>query len=366
LRTSNIKTSLLIKPLYCWGKSPLGVGVMIKKSFSFSSADVTYFINADFAYLEKLVSKEQAIMMTDENIFATHQKKFKGWKTIVIKAGEQFKVQATVDDIIQQLIDASADRKTTLIGVGGGVITDITGYVAGVFMRGIKFGFVPTSVLAMTDAAIGGKNGIDVGLYKNMVGLIRQPSFILYDFSFLKSLPKEEWINGFAEVIKHACIKDAPMFTLLEENKLSYFQKDITAVAKLIQRNALIKTKVVLNDEFESGERKLLNFGHTLGHAIENLYQIPHGHAVSIGMGAACKISETITGFKDTDRVVMVLKQYGLPPQFDFDKAEVFRILKSDKKKDNQSINYILLNKIGKATIVPLPFNDIENLINQL
>ncbi|WP_018612468.1 3-dehydroquinate synthase [Segetibacter koreensis] len=339
---------------------------MIKKSFSFSSANVTYYINAEFAYLEKLVSKEQAVIVTDENIFAKHQKKLKGWKTIVIKAGEQYKVQATVDDIIQQLIDLGADRKTTLVGVGGGVITDITGYVAGVFMRGIKCGFVPTSILAMVDASIGGKNGIDVGVYKNMVGLIRQPSFLLYDFSLLKSLPKEEWINGFAEVIKHACIKDAAMFTQLENNKLSFFQKDFAALAKLIQRNALIKTKVVIGDEFENGERKLLNFGHTLAHAIENLYHIPHGHAVSIGMGAACKISEQITGFKDTERVIQVLKTYGLPPQFEFDKAETFRILKSDKKKDNQSINYILLNKIGKGTIVPLPFTEIETLINQL
>lgn len=339
---------------------------MIKKKFSFSSSSVNYLFNADFNYLEQVVSKETAVIITDENVFAKHQRKFKGWKTIVIKAGEQYKVQSTVNDIILQLIDAGADRKTTLIGVGGGVITDITGYVAGVFMRGINFGFVPTSVLAMVDAAIGGKNGIDVGLYKNMVGLIRQPSFLLYDFTLLKSLPKDEWINGFAEVIKHACIKDAPMFTLLEENKLSYFQKDAAALAKLIQRNALLKTKVVVNDEFENGERKLLNFGHTLGHAIENLYQIPHGHAVSIGMGVACKFSENLTGFKDTDRVVKVLKQYGLPPQFEFDKEEAFRILRSDKKKDNQGISYILLNKIGKAQIVPLSFDEIHTLINNL
>jgi len=339
---------------------------MIKKSFSFTSATVDYFFNADFSYLEQLAQKNQAVLVTDENIFARHRKKFKGWKSIVIKAGEQYKIQSTVDDILQQLIDLGADRKTTLVGIGGGVITDITGYAAGVFMRGIKCGFVPTSILAMVDAAIGGKNGIDVGLYKNMVGLIRQPAFLLYDFSLLKSLPREEWVNGFAEVIKHACIKDAPMFTLLEENKLSYFQKDLTALAKLVQRNALLKTKVVINDEFENGERKLLNFGHTLGHAVENLYQIPHGHAVSIGMGAACKISEAITGFKNTDRVVKVLKQYGLPPQFEFDKEETFRILKSDKKKINQEINYVLLNKIGKASTVLLPFDQIQTLINEL
>jgi len=339
---------------------------MIKKTFSFSSAAVTYLFNADFSYIQELFTKEQTIIVTDENVFGKHKKKFKGFKTIVIKAGEQFKIQSTVDGIIQQLIDLGADRKTTLVGVGGGVVTDITGYVAGVFMRGIKCGFVPTSILAMVDAAIGGKNGIDVGLYKNMVGLIRQPAFILYDFSLLKSLPLEEWVNGFAEVIKHAAIKDFAMFKLLESNKLSTFQKDFTSLAKLVQRNALLKTKVVVEDEFEQGERKLLNFGHTIGHAVENLYNIPHGHAVSIGIGVACKISEQVTGFKQSERVVNVLKQYGLPPQFEFDKEETFRILKSDKKKDSQSINYVLLNKIGNGTVVPLPFNQIEELITAL
>ena len=178
---------------------------MKKYSFSFSSSTVNYYFDAQFEQLQKLVPPEQTIILTDENIFARHKKKFKGWKTIVIKAGEAHKNQSTVDQIIEQLIETGADRKTTLIGVGGGVITDITGYVAGIFLRGISFGFVPTSILAMVDASVGGKNGVDVGLYKNMVGLIRQPSFILFDYSLLKTLPKEEWINGFAaEQVNHS------------------------------------------------------------------------------------------------------------------------------------------------------------------
>lgn len=337
---------------------------MIKKTFSFSTATVNYFFDADFALLEKLVSKDNAVVVTDENVQSVNKRKLKGWKTIVMPAGEKFKVQSTADDIIRQLIELGADRKTTLIGVGGGVVTDITGYVAGIFMRGIKFGFVPTSILAMVDAAIGGKNGIDVGLYKNMVGLIRQASFLLFDYSFLKTLPREEWVNGFAEVIKHACIKDVAMFTLLEENKLTTFQRDPEALGSLIQRNVLIKTKVVVQDEFESGDRKLLNFGHTLGHAIENLYQIPHGHAVSIGMGVACKISEQVLGFKDAARVQNVLKKYGLPPQFEFDKEQAMKIMLNDKKRENQSINYVLLKRIGKAVITPLPVAEIDTLIN--
>ena len=218
----------------------------------------------------------------------------------------------------------------------------------------------------MVDAAVGGKNGVDVGLYKNMVGLIRQPAFILFDYSFLKTLPREEWINGFAEIIKHAAIKDAAMFKILEEAKLSTFQKNSDDIAKLVKRNVLIKTKVVVNDEFESGERKLLNFGHTIGHAIENLYQIPHGHAISIGMGLACRLSEKLTGFKEGDRVIRLLKQYGLPPQFDFDKERAFDILLKDKKKAGQQISFILLNKIGKAEIKLISLEDMNNLIHQL
>ncbi|MCY7422240.1 MAG: 3-dehydroquinate synthase [Chitinophagaceae bacterium] len=339
---------------------------MNTQTFSFSTASVKYYFNAGFDHLQKLVSIEQTVLLTDENIFSKHKKRFKGWKTIVIKAGEAHKNQSTVDNIIRQLIETGADRKTTLVGIGGGVITDITGYVAGIFLRGISFGFVPTSILAMVDASVGGKNGVDVGLYKNMVGLIRQPSFILFDYSVLKTLPKEEWINGFAEIIKHATIKDAPMFKILEEARLTTFQKDSNALAKLIQRNVLIKTKVVLNDEFESGERKQLNFGHTLGHAIENLYQIPHGHAISIGMGLAGTLSEKLNGFKEKERLTNLLKLYGLPPQFEFDKERAFDILLKDKKKAGRQISFVLLKKIGKADVQLLSLEDLHTLIQQL
>jgi 3-dehydroquinate synthase len=162
----------------------------------------------------------------------------------------------------------------------------------------------------MVDAAIGGKNGIDVGVYKNIVGTIRQPKFLLYDYGFLKSLPQTEWINGFAEIIKHACIKDARLFKLLEKKVLRDFQKDLTALATLIRRNVEIKASVVQHDEFEKGERRLLNFGHTLGHAIENIYQLAHGQAISIGMTAASKISQQLNGFNEVERVMHLLDRY--------------------------------------------------------
>jgi 3-dehydroquinate synthase len=340
----------------------LKVSVMKKRNYTFSTATVAYYFEADFSYLEKLATKETAVIITDENVFAKHKKKFRGWNTIVLKPGEQYKIQPTVDVVIDQLLALGADRKTTLIGVGGGVITDITGYVAGIYMRGIRFGFVPTSLLAMVDASIGGKNGIDVGVYKNMVGLIRQPAFLLFDTSFLKSLPKTEWQNGFAEIIKHACIKDAAMFRFLQAHKLADFQKDNTLASALIEKNVLIKTKVVMNDEFEQGERKLLNFGHTLGHAIENMYELSHGQAISIGMTYAAVMSQQLKHFKDAEAVVNLLDKYGLPTFAAFDTKKAFKILMKDKKKDNVSINYILLENIGKGVIQPLLLVQLQEI----
>lgn len=338
---------------------------MKKKTFTFSAGIVQYFFDAEFSHLEKLVAKENAVIITDEHVFAKHKSRFKGWNTIVLKAGEQYKIQQTADVVIDQLIALGADRKTTLIGVGGGVVTDITGYVAGIYMRGIPFGFVPTSLLAMVDASIGGKNGIDVGLYKNMVGLIRQPKFLLFDFSFLRTLPKTEWQNGFAEIIKHACIKDAAMFTLLQQQTLSAFQKNSKLLSSLVERNVLIKTKVVVSDEFEQGDRKLLNFGHTLGHAIENMYELSHGQAISIGMTYAAVISQQLKGYTGTKELVSLLSKYGLPTFAKFDTKKAFKVLLKDKKKDNVSINYILLTKTGKGVIQPLLLVQLQDILKQ-
>lgn len=326
----------------------------------------TYYFDGEFSYLEQIVSKEQTILITDENIFERHSQLFDTWKTIVIPAGEEHKQQAVVDYIIGELIAKKADRNTFIVGVGGGVVTDITGYAACVYMRGVKFGFVPTTILAMVDASIGGKNGVDVGIYKNLVGLIKQPEFLLFDYALLKTLPHEQWINGFAEVIKHACIKDADLFALLEKESIENFQSDKNKLAALIEKNVQIKTTVVVNDEFEQGDRKLLNFGHTLGHAIENMYQLPHGHAVSIGMIGACALSESINHLPatDTKKIRALLEKYHLPTQFVFDKQKIWEVLKMDKKRTSNNMNFILLNKIGEAIIKPIPMSELENLIH--
>ena len=333
---------------------------------NFSGKTVSYYFDAEFSLLEQIVSKEKTILVTDENVFAAAKEKFRGWQTIVIKAGEEHKQQSTVDYIIQQLIEKEADRNTFIVGVGGGVVTDITGYAASVYMRGLKFGFVPTTILAMVDASIGGKNGVDVGAYKNLVGLIKQPEFLLFDYSLLETLPNDQWVNGFAEVIKHACIKDAALFALLEKHSIEGFKNDRELLAALIERNVNIKTSVVVADEFEKGDRKLLNFGHTLGHAIENMYQLLHGHAISIGMIAACTFSEKINGFDASEKIKALLEKYHLPTALDFDKSKAWNLLKMDKKRAGNEMNFVLLKKIGEAEIKQIPLTQLEELIQSL
>ncbi len=311
--------------------------------------------------------KERTLIITDERIFSLHEEKFNGYKLIRIQGGEKNKNQAAVDDIIVQLLDIEIDKTWLIAGVGGGVVTDIAGFAASIYKRGVKAGFIPTTILAMTDAAIGGKNGVNVGMYKNMVGTTCRPQFILYDLTFLDTLPREEWINGFAEIIKHACIKDAEMFAELELHNIDFYIRNRQAAAALIERNAALKNAIVVNDESETGERHLLNFGHTFGHALENLHDLPHGYAISIGMAIASAVSiekNTLTA-EENDRIVKLLKQYELPISVSTDKEKVFELLRKDKKRVGEKMNFVMLDSIGSGVVIPLPISELEILYDQ-
>lgn len=336
--------------------------------YTFSGKKVAYYLDASLSSLEAIVPVNRTIVVTDETVYQAHAGSLSGYKTIVIPAGEQHKNQSTVNHILDELIRMEADRQSFLIGVGGGVVTDIAGFAASIYMRGIRFGFVPTTILGQVDASIGGKNGIDAGMYKNMIGVIRQPDFILFDHSLLQTLPHAQWVNGFAEIIKHACIKDASLFELLEQKRLEDFQHDHLLLSELIARNVQIKSDVVSKDEFETGDRKLLNFGHTIGHAVENTYELLHGHAVSIGMAAACGLSVAVGGFSvaEQERVLQVLQQYRLPVHLSYDRKKVFDILKMDKKRVRDDISFILLKRIGHAVIQKIPLKELEVLTENI
>ena len=195
------------------------------------------------------------------------------------------------------------------------------------------------------------------------VGITSSNPFLVPNVDFLQSLPKHQWENGFAEIIKHAAIKDAKMMKQLAIHDLSFYQKNKKELIALVEKNVKIKMTVVQKDEFEKGDRKLLNFGHTIGHAIENQHALLHGHAISIGMVYAAKISQVLLGFTGTGFLVETLKKYGLPTAMHFDIDAAMKVMQKDKKKANAGMQYVLLSKIGKGVYETIPMKTLQKLI---
>jgi 3-dehydroquinate synthase len=324
-----------------------------------------FYFNQHWSDLDLLLKNKNVIFITDENIFKNYPSFFHQKNTLVLPAGETSKSMETVVNITKDLIAFEADKTSFLVGVGGGVISDITGFVAAVYMRGIAVGFVPTSLLGMVDAAIGGKNGVNFQTYKNSIGTIRQPDFIFYDYQFLATLPDEEWSNGFAEIIKYGCILDKNILDDLSQHSIAFFKQQPQALQRIITQCALLKIKIVQEDTLEKDKRKLLNFGHTVGHAIENTYQLSHGKAVAIGMIIAAKLSEKYTALP-TDAVLFLktlIEKYKLPTTVNYATNEVMQALKMDKKRKNNFIDFIVLQTLGKAEIRPTSFDEIEQIL---
>lgn len=337
-------------------------------SYTFGSHQVDCQYHAGVKEMAQWLEDRKVCWIVDENVLKTHAPLFEGKQIVPVPSGENNKTQLVADELINGLIKFNADRNTFLVGVGGGVTTDIAGYVASVYMRGIPFAFIPTTVLAMVDAAIGGKSGVNVGVYKNMVGLFNHPQRIAYDFNMLSTLPATEWISGFAEVIKHACIKDGSLFTILESRSLNEFQNDTELMSELVRRNVDIKARVVAADEQEANDRRLLNFGHTIGHAIEKTSGLPHGYAISIGMVLAARISTKLSGLKeeDVDRISALLVRYDLPVTLEYDKEIVWNILLHDKKMAADEIHFITLKNIGQGQVTKIPLEELREIFFSL
>ncbi len=303
------------------------------------------------------------VIITDTNVSKYYCKYFpKKADLITIGTGEKIKTIDTVMHIFQKLLSFGTDRTSFIVGIGGGIVCDITGFVASTYMRGLAFGFVSTSLLSQVDASVGGKNGVNFDSYKNIVGVFNQPKFVICDPTLLNTLPQKEVQCGFSEIIKHAIIKDAKLFSYLENNKKKALSLDKDIIEKLVYDSVSIKTAVVNQDEKETGERKKLNFGHTFGHAIEKTSTCTHGEAISIGMNIATYLSMNITKLPGNEaiRIRQLLKGYHLPIDPLVKSTDMLNALKKDKKKDKNVIHFILIESIGRAVIQELSINELK------
>jgi len=300
-----------------------------------------------------LPAGRQAIVITDANILKYYGDFFRTFPVIEIGIGEKNKTIDTLAYIYQRLLELGADRNSFVVAAGGGIVCDVAGFAASTYMRGVPFGFVSTSLLSQVDASVGGKNGVNFGGYKNMIGTFNQPQFVLCDTAMLQTLPEREFVSGFAEIVKAAAIRDAALFDYLEQNAAKAAARDSEVIRHLVVESVKIKANVVEHDEREQGERRILNFGHTFGHAVEVLTGVTHGEAVSVGMMMAARRSVSDCGFpqNQVDRLERLLLQLGLPVTTDAPSEDVFRTMLKDKKRESDAIHLVLLNEIGKAVI---------------
>ncbi len=325
------------------------------------------YVGEKLSNLNQYLPETKTVIITNEDVARHYQHEFPPAEVIIIGSGEGFKTLNTAAHIYEQLIAMEADRSVFIVGIGGGIVCDLTGFVASTYLRGVRFAYVPTSLLAQVDASVGGKTGVNFSGYKNMVGVFNQPEFVICDPQTLMTLPVEEHANGFAEIVKHAAIADAGYFEYLEKETENGIELSLNVLEKIIYESVSIKAAIVNRDETEKGERRKLNFGHTFGHAVEKTTGLPHGRAVSIGMMVAAYLSQArgMISQKDVHRMASLLSRFKLPIHMEADKAAVLDAMARDKKREGGLIHFVLLQSIGKAVIEPISLEELWDVLNQ-
>ena len=287
-------------------------------------------------------------------------------------AGEEHKTLDTVKDIYTFLIENKFDRKDLLLALGGGVVGDITGFAAATYLRGVDFVQVPTTLLSQADSSIGGKTGVDFDCYKNMVGAFNMPKLVYMNVSTLKTLDDRQFFSGFAEIMKHGLIKDASFYEWLLDKMYEICDRDIETLSEMVQRSSLVKKLVVEKDPTEKGDRALLNFGHTIGHAIEKYmnFSMTHGECIALGAVAAAFISwkHEWLSMEEYYEIRDMYVPFNLPISIEnIDPQEILKLTKSDKKMEGNTIKFVLLKKVGKAVIDRnVTDEDILNALNEI
>ena len=315
--------------------------------------------------LADYLPQNNCAIITDNNVRKYYQNQFPSFPVIEIGTGEEIKTLDTVRSIYDQLMDCELDRTSFLIGIGGGIVCDITGYVASTYLRGIRFGYVATSLLAQVDASVGGKTGVNYKGFKNMIGTFNQPEFVLCDLELLGTLPEEERWCGFAEIIKHAALADLELFNYLEFNVEKALELDKVVIEKLVDDSIKIKARIVNQDEKEKGERRKLNFGHTFGHALQKVAGVNHGQGVSAGMVIASAISVK-RGLLDSpshDRLRTLLSKYNLPTEISAEKENLLTAIRMDKKRQDLNIQFVFLTAIGQTVVEQISLDELEKVM---
>lgn len=319
-------------------------------------------------FMKYVPSDKKVIAVTDPVIIRLYPGLFENIPVITIEQGEHNKSLQTLEKIFTGFLNCNVDRSWFVVGIGGGIVTDVTGFAASIYMRGLPFGFVSTTLLSQVDASVGGKNGVNFGDYKNILGVFAQPSFVICDPAVLSTLPSRDFISGFAEIIKAAAIRDMNLLKFLEDNSGAALANDPAVMRRLIYESVRIKAEVVKNDEKEQGERRILNFGHTFAHSIELFLGLTHGEAVSAGMALAADTSVKMGLLQthEADRLKSLLEKYKLPVRLKFDKDLIYNTLLKDKKREGDFIHLVLLNGLGKAVVQKVPLSKMEEIVDDL
>lgn len=310
------------------------------------------------------LSNRKVMIITDSNVGKHYLEELKTAISLISKvvdsitfpAGENSKNLDTVSHCYERLIQAGFDRNDLLIALGGGVVGDLTGFVAATYLRGIRFIQVPTSLLSMVDSSIGGKTGVDFKAYKNMVGAFHQPELVFMNLSTLLTLPEAEYYSGMGEIIKHGLIKDITYYRWLKQQEAGIIARDYHTLLEMIYQSCLIKKAVVEQDPKEQGDRALLNYGHTIGHSVEKLKELTllHGECVCIGMAAASFLSYQRGAISEAEYqdILQTIQSFRQPIHVrGLSAEEVYEVTKLDKKMDSDKIKFILLREVGNAVI---------------
>lgn len=309
----------------------------------------------------ELLPEGDAVIITDDNILSLYGDRFPAIPVFSVKPGEESKKLSVIESLAAKLLDTGIDRSGFILAIGGGVVCDLAGFLASVYMRGIRCGFVSTSLLSQVDASTGGKNGVNLGPTKNMIGTIRQPEFVICDPAMLHTLSEEEYLSGLSELIKTAVIGDKDLFDIIENCSTEIMDRDTVLLTMLITKAVNFKSMVVSEDEKENGLRRILNFGHTYGHAIELQRAVKHGFAIASGMEIASEFSyeKGMISLREKDRIINLLRRFRLLDNNYIQEKEMSNLIQHDKKKSGSSIHFVFTEGIGQASVSKTGFGEI-------